>query len=271
MKIVTVVENTAVNESFQAEHGLCLYIETPEHKLLFDTGQTDLFQTNMEKLGIDPASIDTVVLSHGHYDHGGGLMRFSDLNNTADIYIHEGAFGDFFAGDRYIGINKDIKSIPRVTVVPGDMKIDDELFVFSGITGRRCWPTGNKLLKEKVRGELVQDSFRHEQCLVVSAEGKKILIGGCAHNGILNILDRYREIFGSDPDIVISGFHMMKREAYTDEEARLVRDTAEELKKMTGTMFYTGHCTGNKAFVILKEIMGDQLGAIHTGETIVDF
>ena len=108
----------------------------------------------------------------------------------------------------------------------------------------------------------------HEQCLVITQNGKHWLLSGCAHNGILNILDRYREIFGGDPDFVLSGFHMMKRDGeHTEEEKAVILQTARELAKMN-TVFYSGHCTGIPAFELMKEIMGDKLIALHSGEQL---
>ena len=86
-------------------HGLSLYLETHDHRLLMDTGSTGAFADNAEALGIDLTRVDTVVLSHGHYDHAGGLLRFAALNPGAPIYLQAGADGDFYHGDRYIGID----------------------------------------------------------------------------------------------------------------------------------------------------------------------
>ena len=87
MKIITLVENSCGNENCIAEHGLSIYIETEKHKLLLDTGQTDAIVKNAEVLGIDPSAVDTVILSHGHYDHSGGILPFSKLNRTAQIIM----------------------------------------------------------------------------------------------------------------------------------------------------------------------------------------
>ena len=87
MKIITLVENTVGNESCIAEHGLSVYIETEKHRLLLDTGQTDAVVTNAETLGIDLTAVDTVILSHGHYDHSGGILPFSEFNHTAQIIM----------------------------------------------------------------------------------------------------------------------------------------------------------------------------------------
>lgn len=104
--------------------------------------------------------------------------------------------------------------------------------MFSRVTGRRLWPLGNRELMLKKGDAFEQDTFRHEQYLVLEEKGKRILISGCAHNGILNILDRYRELYGSDPDAVISGFHMSRKPHYSQADLELVRQTGEELRRL---------------------------------------
>ena len=76
MRIISLVENTSVNDAIKAEHGLSLYIESKNYKILFDMGQTDLFLKNAKRLGVDLSQVDIAILSHGHYDHGGGLEEF---------------------------------------------------------------------------------------------------------------------------------------------------------------------------------------------------
>ena len=268
MKIVTLVENTAVNDDYTAEHGLCIYIETVKHKLLLDTGQTDALIKNASLAGVDLSAVDTVILSHGHYDHSGGIIPFTGINTTARIYMQKNAPEPHYNGERYIGIDKAIPELTNVIAVDGDMQIDEELFLFSGIKGRRSYPQGNKKLSCIRNGVKAEDDFSHEQCLVISQDSEKILLSGCAHNGILNIIDRYKEIYGSVPDKVISGFHMMKKDGeYTDEEKAVIVQTAEELSAMP-TVFYTGHCTGQAAFDIMKNIMGKKLVALHGGRSI---
>ena len=268
MKIVTLVENTSGNESCIAEHGLSVYIETEKHKLLLDTGQTDAVVKNSEALGIDLTAVDTVVLSHGHYDHSGGILHISKLNPSARIFMQRAAAEPHYNGECYIGIDTDILKLPNVQLIDGNMQLDDELFLFSGITGRRCYPQGNRKLSCMRNGKKTEDDFVHEQCLVITQSDKHWLLSGCAHNGILNILDRYRELFNSEPDYVLSGFHMMKREGeHTEDEKAVIVQTAQELAKMN-TVFYSGHCTGIPAFELMKEIMGGRLIALHSGEKI---
>ena len=254
------------------EHGLSFYVETAQRKLLVDTGASGLTWDNAKALGVDLAAIDTAILSHGHYDHTGGVMSFAARNETAAIYLNELAGGEYYNlrdGEKYIGIDKAILSLPQTRLLRGDTvtEIGDGVYVFGGVTGRRLWPEGNRILKRKTADGFEQDRFDHEQCVVVREDGRSVLIGGCAHNGVLNILDRYREIFGAYPDAFVSGFHMMKREPYTEAEIATIRETAEELSRLP-IRCYTGHCTSMPAYEIMKPILGDRLTYFSVGEEI---
>lgn len=261
------MENTST-ELCQGEHGLSFYIETQKYKILLDCGTTDLFIKNAKILGIDLTQVDMAILSHGHYDHGGGLLSFARINPKANIYVRDNAGGEYYhvssEKERYIGIDKDIMNLPQLNAVSGNMEIDEELYLFTNINGNRYPSWSNGELKEKQGDAYVQDDFSHEQCLVIRQGKQKILLSGCAHSGILSILDRYYEIFHAYPDVVISGFHMMKKTDYTPEEIAYIRMTAQELLK-TGAVFYSGHCTGRRAFGMMKEIMGEHLHKLYSG------
>lgn len=295
MRIINLAENTEGAAGCGFEHGLCFYIETEHHKLLMDTGQSDLFIKNAEKLGVDLTKVDTVVLSHGHYDHGGGILPFAEINPDAKIYVQASAFGEYYSIDskgqpHYIGLAEGIRELPQIVVVgskpdsaekedaqsevdtegsfeDGIYRIDDELSLFTGIGNEHPIPSANQRLMKKTEEDMVQDDFSHEQCLVIHEGTKSVLLSGCAHHGILNILDRYRELYGGDPDVVISGFHMMKRHGYSDADITMIIDTALELRKLR-TVFYTGHCTGVEPYNAMKKLMGDKLHYVHSGDEI---
>lgn len=270
ISITVLIENTAEVSALTAEHGLSLYIETPNHALLSDCGASSAFLDNAQKLGIDIKSVDTVILSHGHYDHSGGIMPFAEVNKKAKIYMRRSAAGEHYHGERYIGIDRDILSLPQVVLIESEKvleSIDEELSVFSGIKGTRFLPKGNSELTRLENGKNMPDDFSHEQCLVIKRGGGNILISGCAHNGILNILDRYRELYHDTPSVVISGFHMMKKTEHDADDIEIIKETARELAK-ADTIYYTGHCTGQLAFDIMKEIMGEKLRPLHTGRKI---
>ena len=273
MKIINLIENTPGIPNCGYEHGLSFYIETKNHRLLVDSGATDLFLWNAKTLGIDLTKVDTMILSHGHYDHGGGIPAFLRINPDALIYMKDSCQKDYYHlkpdGAKYIGIDKSLLKQKQCIQVCGDLEIDDELFLFTDVPSRRYPAKGNLVLKKKESGEYIQDTFCHEQSLVITQGTQRILLSGCAHSGILNILDRYTEIFHSEPDMVISGFHMMQDEPYSQEEVENIRQIAHCLAKLD-TIFYTGHCTGKAAFDIMKEIIGDQLRLLHSGQTILD-
>lgn len=273
MKIVTLVENTPGRFGCVFEHGLSFYIETSTHKILLDTGASDVFLQNALYLGIDLAEVDMMVLSHGHYDHAGGILEFVKINSKAPIYMRPTAVKAYYnyrsTGAKYIGMDERIFNLDRIVFTEEIHVLSDNISLFSGVTGRRLWSEGNKQLKCLENGVYLQDDFDHEQSLVIREGGRSVLISGCAHNGILNILDKYQELYRELPDMVITGFHMKKNAPLTDAEKEIVKNTARELVTYQNTCFYSGHCTGEEAFGIMKEIMGEQLQALHSGERIL--
>ena len=273
MKIVTLVENTPGEEGCAFEHGLSIYIETREYKILLDTGASEAFLQNADRLGIDLAQVDMMVLSHGHYDHAGGILEFVKVNSKAPIYMRPAAvkayYNDRPTGAKYIGMDERIFALDRIVYTEENHGLSEQISLFSGVAGRRLWPEGNRQLKCLENGEYIQDIFDHEQSLVIREKDRSVLISGCAHNGILNILDKYQELYGAAPDMVITGFHMKKNAPLTDAEKEIVKNTARELITYQNTSFYSGHCTGEEAFGIMKEIMGEQLHALHSGERIL--
>ena len=271
MRIVNLIENIKGNPECDFEHGLSLYVETQKHKLLMDTGCSDKFLENAKRLSVQLENVDSVVLSHGHYDHGGGLLDFTKINSHARIYVRENAFLDFYHGKdenkRYIGLDKRISNLAQLYYVSGNRRMDKELFLFTNVTSRILWPSSNLELTVEKDGVLVQDDFSHEQYLVISQNGKNILISGCAHNGILNILEKYHQIFSKNPDVVISGFHMMKKSGYKQEDIDLIEKTAWKLKDYR-TKFYTCHCTGEEPYERMKRILGEQIDYVKSGEEV---
>lgn len=273
MRIVNLMENTKGKNDCRIEHGLSFYIETSGHKILLDTGQSNAFLENARILGVDLTKVDIVILSHGHYDHAGGMLGFMEQNPTAKIWMQKTAGGQYYhksdSEERYIGIDARILDGSQVCFMDGNGFLDESLFLFSQVKGRKLWPSGNKDLKIKQTGGFRQDEFEHEQYLVIQEDGKKVLISGCAHNGILNILEEYERMYGEAPDLVISGFHMQKKNGYSQDDLQVICEIAKELKKRHNTRFYTGHCTGEIPYQIMKEYMGEQLTYVHCGDSIL--
>ena len=128
MKITNIIENTPGKSACQPEHGLSFYIETSNHKILMDTGASDLIINNATKLNTPLTEVDTVVISHGHYDHGGGLKAFLKINNMAKVYIHREALGEYYSihegmEPKYIGLLHGLKNHKQIITVDGLHKI----------------------------------------------------------------------------------------------------------------------------------------------------
>ena len=273
MRIVNLIENTEGNPECVSAHGLSFYVETKKHKLLLDLGPSEDTLKNAAALGIKLSDVDTVILSHGHYDHSGGIIPFTKINDKAAIYMQAAATDAYFADDgmdaperyRYIGIDPDIEKLPQLRFISGDTVIDEELELFTIQKRSHELPFTNKRLLVRKGNEYIRDDFRHEHYLVIRQDGKSVLMSGCAHNGILSILDAYMEKYGKAPDAVISGFHLMKKTPYREEEIREIEEIAKELDQYP-TRFFTCHCTGADAFDIMKTIMGERLSYVHSGE-----
>ena len=261
MKITVLMENTAADATMFAEHGLSLYIQTAKHNILFDMGQTDAFARNAEALGVDLRDADIAILSHGHYDHGGGLARFLEINDRAPVYLHRRAFGEYYHGpEKYIGLAKSLKLSARLRYVDEDLAIDDTLSLHARNTAPLTRPIESFGLSEVCCGVHTPDRFAHEQYLLIREGQKTVLISGCAHKGVVNIARWF------EPDVLIGGFHLAKLNPAVPEQHAQLSSIADDL--LAGhTSYYTGHCTGAPAYAYLKERMGQRLHALTTGLT----
>ncbi len=203
MRITALTENTT-EYNLPVEHGLSLYIETEDRTILFDTGQTDLFAKNAEKLGIDLASVKIAVISHGHYDHGGGIKTFLSINDKAPVYMSRYAFEEHYNGEKYIGLDKSLEGSERIILTDGVTKISDGLTLYSCNEKDKLIDLGSFGLNMIKDGKKVPDDFRHEHFLLIEENGKRVLISGCSHKGIINIQEWFK------PDVLIGGFHFSK-------------------------------------------------------------
>lgn len=264
MKLTVLTENTAISPEFRAVHGLSLYLETKALKILFDVGPGDEFLYNSEKLGLDLSKVDACVISHGHNDHGGGLETFLGCNHTAPVYLSEAAFENCFAGSKYIGLNKALKGHPQVKLVSPHFSPAEGITILGQIPGDTMLPKANaNLLSDKG-----PDPFLHEQVMLVKEDDFLLLLGGCAHRGILNIMEYAKTVWGRYPDAVVSGFHLaaggsgkcMADDEYLEELSRRLLST--------GAMFYSCHCTGPEALTKLQTLMPGRLMALSTGMSV---
>ncbi len=262
LEIVVLMENTA-KEGLLSEHGLSLLIRTKKHTILFDMGQSDAFITNATRLGIDLSCVDIAVLSHGHYDHGGGLSAFLEKNQTAKVYVNENAFSDYFSEDgRFLGLPYELKTHPQLIFTKDEEIIDEELTLFTGNNNERPFFMEHFGLLKRTNGQFSPDDFLHEQYLLICEHGEQTLISGCSHKGILNILEWVKD---KNIRSVIGGFHYMKLDNIENHD--FLYHSAQTLKKYPAK-FYTCHCTGLAQYNYLKDYLGDQIEYINAGTTL---
>lgn len=262
MKIKTLIENTTAIDGLHTEPGLGLYIEALGRKILFDTGLSGNFVENAAKMGVDLSAVDLVVISHGHDDHGGGIKRFLELNHTAPVYINRHAFRGFYnALGKDLSLEPDLKEHPQVILTDDALTLGEGLELFTCNDRERRHKMSHFGLTTMSGGEYIPDDFRHEQYLLIEEDGKRLLVSGCSHKGILNIMEWVK------CDVLVGGFHFMKMAVEGEERAQL--EAAARALMEYPTVYYTCHCTGLKQFAVLKQVMGDQLRYTASGDEIV--
>lgn len=253
MKIIAIIENTACSNDLCEEHGLSLYIEQNGLHILFDMGQSCNFAENALRLGIDLQAVDVAVLSHGHYDHGGGLTTFLQANDHAPVYVNPYAFDLHHHGaERYIGLDQGLANHPHLRFSDGEIAPNMTLHHDLDALVQPIDSAGLHCLQN---GVLTPEDYRHEQYLLVQNGEKRVLFSGCSHRGIVNIVSHFR------PDVCIGGFHCSKW------EAPRLHQLAADLCAFP-TQFYTCHCTGVAPFQRLHDLMGDQVQYLAGGQSI---
>lgn len=281
MKVIALIENTKLEgrEDLVAEHGLSLYIECNDKRILFDTGASEAFEQNARKLGINLQDVDALVVSHHHFDHGGGLARFLEVNHKAKVYLRKSDEEDFYFRipgvlSRYIGLDQELleQQADRFEFIDCFTEILPDVYILTGIPQQYATPKGNRRLFVKRAKKFSLDSFEHELIMVHREGDELVVFTGCAHNGILNMV---AAVTGQFPGVpikgVIGGFHLMglpKLNTMAGSKAE-VRGIGEELLDYPIERVYTGHCTGQKAYRVLKGVMAEKLEYFSTGSEVV--
>ncbi|MDD3929334.1 MAG: MBL fold metallo-hydrolase [Sphaerochaeta sp.] len=272
MNITSLLENTSTHPDIACEHGLSLYIETSSKNILFDTGSSSLFAENAKKLGIDLGKVDLAILSHGHYDHAGGLKTFLSLNDHAPLYIRKEAFGPYYSQREdgryhYIGIDTELLSSSRLILTGALTPIAEGISLFSRVEGTEFVPTGNQSLYRKEGDSYLPDSFTHEQYLLIEEGETRLLISGCSHRGIVNIVKSATEHWCKPPTHVIGGFHLYNHRT-GEPETPEVLDAIATLLLATKARYYTCHCTGEENYRYLKTKMEDHIAYLAGGDVL---
>jgi len=280
MKVTVLVENTALEgrSDLSAEHGLSLHIQYNGRQILFDTGVTEAFGRNAERLGVDTHDADMAIISHHHFDHGGGLAHFLETNARARVFLKRHEAGDcyfraFGILNKYIGLDTSLfqRHADRFEFVDKFTEICPEVFILTEIGKPYPEPKGNRYLFVKKGDTYSLDGFEHELIMVVREKEGLVVFTGCSHSGILNMLDAVTKQFEGLPiKAVFGGFHMIGLPILNlmAGSKREVEGIGKEILRYPIEKAYTGHCTGAKAYRVLKRVMGEKLEYLPTGSSV---
>ncbi|MCQ2580180.1 MAG: MBL fold metallo-hydrolase [Treponemataceae bacterium] len=290
MKATVLVDSTRAG-NLKAEWGLSILVEYNEKKILIDTGASSNFLKNAQMCGISIKDVDAGILTHAHYDHANGLNAFFKENSTAKFYLQKACKENCYSSrkfyNRYIGIKKGTlekykdrfefientyKLIDGVTLVPHnteqniapksekienlstehpDIESSTQIKPFGHITG-------TLLVKNNDAWQL--DLFDHEQTVVFETSKGLIVFTSCAHSGVINMIQEIKNAFPYKTIYALAGGFHLHRKSDND-----IAQIAWALAQTEIKQIYTGHCTGTRAFEILKKYLGSRLFQLHTG------
>ena len=260
IKLTVLIEDRE-EKDYLTEHGLSLFIEDKDKNILFDTGQSGKFILNAKKLGIDLSKTDTIVLSHGHYDHTGGLPNILKIKKNLPIIAHPRAIDDKYSLKngkmRFIGIP--IIKKWNFQFTKEFKKVSENIYFLGEIEKKFPLPE-TRFFKDKEGVE--HDLFRDDTSLVITGEKGISIICGCCHSGLMNTIESAKSHFNSNIDKILGGFHL------ADPKSDLVKETINYLKDISFNFLGLSHCTSEEVGNLLKKEFKGKAHIVKTGDTI---
>lgn len=298
MEITVLIENTSDSELVR-EHGLSFYIAFEGKQYLLDAGSTGAFLENAKKLNIPLAEVDDCILSHGHYDHGGGFAEYlkqygrkeaaeeaaekkTELKKMAPgrmipVYAMGSVLDSFYSNSggelHEIGVPQEVRQYrEQFRFIREKTQIAEHVWLLPHSTrGLECIGERAGLFR-KCGDEICPDDFAHELSLVFDTEDGLVIFNSCSHSGIIPILEEVKSSFpGKKKRAFLGGLHMKgKRDGkeictFSREE---IREIAEYLKREGLQKLYTGHCTGQAGFELLQTFLGEGVERLVTGKRV---
>lgn len=274
MKVAVLIDNNPnPTQNLITEHGLSIYFEADGFKWLLDVGASEQYYNNAVSMGINVEDVDFLVLSHGHFDHTGGLEQFIKVNQKAQIIMSAQIEGKTFysyrlQSKRNISINHSIvnQHINRFILADGNMRISKNVGLVCEIPLLYKTPkANNKLYMINSDGEQ-PDEFKHEVALAVNTAKGIVVFSGCSHNGVLNILDACSNYFNKSQIIAcIGGTHLIDSDSSNEYESEINEIGKSIVGRYPNMQLITGHCTGINAHKQLSKILGENFKSFHSG------
>jgi len=257
---VSVLTNDLSIKGFDSEHGLSLYINMPKYNILFDTGMTSIYLENAKRLGVDILNVDYIVLSHGHYDHMGGLVYFPKDNNVKEVVLHKDVFLEKFARDPKIRFNgvpykKSDLDFFKLQEFESFFEVDSNFYVISDII--------HPMNQNKYYVGETLDDFHDELILVLEENNELTLFMGCSHYGVKYGIERVKKEFPNRRiKNIFAGMHLIN--ASNEEIANL----GEYLNTLNFDLLVPLHCTGERAMKHFKKLYLDKCLLLQAGDEI---
>ncbi len=271
IKLIILAENRVSHARLLAEQGLSVLIETAQGNLLFDTGQTDAFLRNAKELGKDLSSLKGIVLSHGHYDHTGGLPYYIEAYGKTDIYCHPALSNKkykVYPGGRldigvpweesklkFLGANCIYKSHPY-EILPG-------VWLSGEIPRNTSYETIDERYQQRAAESYIHDELHDEQCIALKTEKGLVVLTGCGHAGVINSVKHAMRITGTtELYAVMGGFHLL----HTPEER--IRMIVHNLERLNPRYIVPLHCTGFNAIHHMYNHFSDRVLLMNVGNVL---
>ena len=274
LKITTLIENNPDEQGqLLFEHGLSLYIETAEKNILFDTGESGNFIQNAKSLNKNLNTLDYCVISHGHYDHSGGVEKFLKyVDQVPQFVVGEEFFKPKYKtidvpGYQYNGNSFDEEFIASNQISLRKVKeetsyLTDHLIVFHHFSRYTNYEVRNRRFFIKENSKFMPDDFDDEISLGIITEKGLVVIVGCSHIGIINILKTISKRINIPIYAVIGGTHLIEA------DEKRIRKTISTLREMNIQLIAASHCTGEEGIRLISEEMKEQFQYNNTGNVI---
>lgn len=273
LTLTIIIENHVIKPKLKAEHGWSIIVEKDDQKILFDCGQSSQIISNANKLNINLNDLNKIVLSHGHYDHTGGLLSILKvIKNNIKVFANPDIFEKKYKVTKkkikkYIGFpfNRNIYEKNRAKFVLGkkELNLGNDIYLTGQIERNNNFEKVENTFIKKENDIFIHDNINDDISMFIDLPKGLVLILGCAHSGIINVIEHIKNLTKKDNFLaIIGGFHLDGR------NKKYIEKTLIELNKYKIKSIFPAHCTGLENYYRLKKIFGKNCHYGYTGRII---